>query len=269
MKNIKNSFILLASFIFILGLSSAFAQTKMTREDAELKIKALQTQVKDLETKQDLVKKDIEALNAKKALMQTNLAKCGEDIYALVGATKEQIDAFGQKLAGVEKKIDELSKLSNKDLFDRKSEIDALQKEADELKGSKISLLPAFYDRVQALQPKIDNLKANAVPSEKSYTVGTWSKDKDCLWNISKKPDIYDNPLLWPKIWQGNKDKIKDPDVIKPGWVLKIPANAPLNEDETKAAKKYWMKKKEAAKKDADTQKEPPKEKVKENKVEK
>ena len=49
------------------------------------------------------------------------------------------------------------------------------------------------------------------------YTVGTWAKNRDCLWNIFKKKDIYDNAWLWPKIWQVNRDEIKDPDVIHKG----------------------------------------------------
>ena len=40
--------------------------------------------------------------------------------------------------------------------------------------------------------------------------VGSWSKDRDCLWNIAKKKDVYANAWMWPKIWQGNRDKIKD-----------------------------------------------------------
>ena len=66
-------------------------------------------------------------------------------------------------------------------------------------------------------------MKDSLAKQVKVYTVGTWAKDRDCLWNISKKPDIYDNAWLWPRIWQGNRDQIKDPDVIHQGQKLKIP----------------------------------------------
>jgi nucleoid-associated protein YgaU len=56
-----------------------------------------------------------------------------------------------------------------------------------------------------------------------SYTVGTWAKDRDCLWNIAKKSEIYDDPWQWKKIYLANKSKIKDPDLIYPGQVFKIP----------------------------------------------
>ncbi len=54
------------------------------------------------------------------------------------------------------------------------------------------------------------------------YVVGTWAENKDCLWNIAKKPEIYNNAWRWVDIFQANKDQIKDPDLIYPGQVLQI-----------------------------------------------
>ncbi|MCB1161101.1 MAG: LysM peptidoglycan-binding domain-containing protein [Candidatus Latescibacteria bacterium] len=45
----------------------------------------------------------------------------------------------------------------------------------------------------------------------------------DCLWNISKKEQIYANPWLWPRIYEANKDQIHDPDLIYPDQVFDIP----------------------------------------------
>ncbi|HEY9186427.1 MAG TPA: LysM peptidoglycan-binding domain-containing protein [Bacteroidota bacterium] len=266
MKKLSIYFVFVFTFAFLSGIS-ALAQEKMTPEQADMKIKDLTSQVNSLKEKNKALDEQIEKLKSDKAMLEADLNKCGDDIYALIGATKEQVEAFRQKLNGVEKKIDELSRLSNMDLFERRAEVDDVEKTAKELKASKISLLPEFYDRVQALQGKIDNLRQALAKAEKTYTVGTWSKDRDCLWNISKKPDIYDNPMMWPKIWQGNRDKIKNPDIIRTGWVLKIPAPAPLTDDETKAARSYWMKKKAAE--EGASQKEQPKEKIKEKSVEK
>ena len=44
----------------------------------------------------------------------------------------------------------------------------------------------------------------------------------DCLWNIAKKDYIYNDPLMWPRIYEDNKDKIKDPDLIYPQQVFTI-----------------------------------------------
>jgi hypothetical protein len=85
----------------------------------------------------------------------------------------------------------------------------------------------------------VNGLNATLGGSSKVYTVGTWSRDRDCLWNISKKPEIYDNAWLWPKIWQGNRDQIKDPDLIYPGQKLKIPPKGELNDEEKAALQRY------------------------------
>lgn len=43
----------------------------------------------------------------------------------------------------------------------------------------------------------------------------------DCLWNIAKK--FYKKGALYTKIYNANKDKIKNPNLIYPGQVLIIP----------------------------------------------
>jgi len=55
------------------------------------------------------------------------------------------------------------------------------------------------------------------------YVVGTWERDRDCLWNIAKKPKFYGDPWKWKRIYKANRDKIKDPDLIYPGQRLIIP----------------------------------------------
>ncbi len=44
---------------------------------------------------------------------------------------------------------------------------------------------------------------------------------KDCLWRIAGK--YYKNPWLWKKIYAENKDLIRNPHLIKPGWIIRVP----------------------------------------------
>jgi len=53
------------------------------------------------------------------------------------------------------------------------------------------------------------------------YKVKSWAKYGDCLWQIAG--EYYGNPRLWTRIYKANKNKIHNPDLIRPGWVLKIP----------------------------------------------
>ncbi|MFO1479723.1 MAG: DUF4398 domain-containing protein [Turneriella sp.] len=57
----------------------------------------------------------------------------------------------------------------------------------------------------------------------KTYKVRYIPENRDCLWKIAGYKFIYNNPRLWPKIYRANKAKIKNPDLIYPGQVFKIP----------------------------------------------
>ncbi len=73
-------------------------------------------------------------------------------------------------------------------------------------------------DRAAALAQRIiDSLTAD------TYTVGTWERDRDCLWNIAARRNIYNDPWKWKRIYRANEDKITDPDLIYPGQRLIIP----------------------------------------------
>jgi hypothetical protein len=74
---------------------------------------------------------------------------------------------------------------------------------------------------VKSQEPQVNNegtaLKSCDKVSFKSYTV----QKGDNLWNISKQE--YNNPTKWPNIFEANKDQIKDPNLIYPKQVLRIP----------------------------------------------
>ena len=59
--------------------------------------------------------------------------------------------------------------------------------------------------------------KAPESSSGKTYTV----KSGDSLWSIAKR--FYGNGAQYPKIYEANKDKIKNPNLIYAGQVLTIP----------------------------------------------
>jgi nucleoid-associated protein YgaU len=50
----------------------------------------------------------------------------------------------------------------------------------------------------------------------------------DTLSKIAKQ--FYGNTTDWRRIYEANRDRIKDPDVIQPGWKLEIPAHTPAGE---------------------------------------
>ena len=58
-------------------------------------------------------------------------------------------------------------------------------------------------------------------PATDHYTV----QSGDTLWGISEQATIYQNPLLWPMLYNANRDHIRDPDLIFPDQRFTVPRN--------------------------------------------
>ena len=72
----------------------------------------------------------------------------------------------------------------------------------------------------------LDGIK-EVTPLPEFYIVRPWAETKDCYWNISGRPYVYNNPLLWENLYQANKTampKPEDPNLIHPGMKMKIPS---------------------------------------------
>ena len=66
---------------------------------------------------------------------------------------------------------------------------------------------------VESTAPKVD-------PPAQTYTVNKG----DTLSKIAK--EFYGSANRWHEIYDANRDQISNPDLIQPGWVLKIPTSA-------------------------------------------
>ena len=241
---LRNVVLVMLAALLLVG--SAGAQ-EMTKEQWQQEIAKYTAQRDELNAKLKTLNGEIDALKAESAKADGDYKAGMDELYTMVGADAEKAAAFSKEIEAAEAKADELTRLSDADLMARSGEVDELTKTVAGLWENKLSLIPEFWDRLTALNEKNKSL-VNALQSQvKVYTVGTWQRDRDCLWNISKKKDIYDNAWLWPKIWQGNRDQIKDPDVIQPGQKLKIPKGTELDTEEKSAANKYYAKKASAA----------------------
>jgi nucleoid-associated protein YgaU len=232
--------------LLVLGLGTAVAQ-EMTKEQWQAEITKLTAERDALKTKSAALDAQIAALKTQSSSLDEEYTKELDALYALVGSDASKAAAYRSEIEAAEATANELARLSDADLMARSADVEALAKKKAELWENKLSLIPEFWDRLTALNEKIASIQNALAAQVKVYTVGTWQRDRDCLWNIAKKKDIYANAWLWPKIWQGNRDQIKDPDVIKTGWKLKIPKGNELNAEEKGAARKYYAKKAAAA----------------------
>ena len=210
---LTKSLVYFLSLLFLLSLSS-FAQEEqeMTEEEWQAEMTRLTGQKQSLESEIQTLNTDIENLTTVRNGLQ-DPEQCIDELYALVGATRQDVDNFRNAVNELDGKI----KRKEGPKADRQADLNAL-------KMNKISALPEFYEKVhvkmqQALDEWID------APPVISYTVVRG----DCLWNIAKKKEHYENGFAWPVIYKANRDKIKNPDLIYPDQVFSIP---PLTQEE-------------------------------------
>ena len=226
----------------LLIASVGAAQEKMTKDQWQQQINDFTAQRNDLSAKVKAATDEVTTAQTQSAKLDDDYKKCIDDLYALVGSNAEEAAAYRAQIDAAETSANELSKLSDADLMARSSDVEALSTTVKGLWANKLSVIPEFYDRLTKLNDQVKSLETTLAGQVKIYTVGTWQHDRDCLWNISKKKDIYDNAWMWPKIWEGNRDQIKDPDIIHPGQKLKIPKAGEMTAEEKSAAKKYYRK---------------------------
>ena len=187
---------------------------------------------------------------------------------------------FEQKLNEIKNKLDYYDQLPNSELYKSNQEIKNFIAQYEGLKDENLARAPQFQNDFAEIDNRIEMLKENMYPYgeyyEDNYTVvrgdylvkiagyehiyndpAKWGiiyranrdqiKDPDliypgqvfkiprglrsswkvykgeCLWTISSYPEIYNDPFQWPKIYRANTDQIKDPDLIYPNQILRIP----------------------------------------------
>ncbi len=204
---INRSLIGLLALLFFFSIA-AYAQEekKMTKDEWNAEMARLTTEKESLTKEDSSLQADINNLKDQSSKIQS-YDDCMNELYQMVGATKADVDNFRNAVAELNGKIQR----HEGPKADR-------QKDLDALKANKISALPEFYDEVHnQMQAALDAWVE--APKEITYTV----VKGDCLWNIAKKKDIYNNPFAWPNIYKANRDQIKNPNLIYPKQNFKIP----------------------------------------------
>lgn len=96
-----------------------------------------------------------------------------------------------------------------------KQQIENEKLEIEALKGE----IRGLEEKISDLKSKIAELKAKPV---EIYYIVKWG---DWLSKLAEYTEVYGKGQYrrWKEIYNANKNLIKDPDLILPGWKLKIP----------------------------------------------
>ena len=158
---------------------------------------------------------------------QSDIDATWDEIFRMLGVTRQDYENFQNNVSQLESKVRGLQALSPEQLYQRKSEIDDAQKSLDGLRGNPCAMIPRMTKRLDALQRDLDGVRARVpAPRSEMYSV----MRGDYLWKIAKKPNLYNDPYKWLRIWSANLDKISNPDLIYPGQNLIVPFEVDRNQ---------------------------------------
>jgi nucleoid-associated protein YgaU len=78
-------------------------------------------------------------------------------------------------------------------------------------------------EKPKATQSKNAVVKKAPKPKPKIVPVANYDVGEgETLWTISALPQVYNEGMLWPLLYQANRDQIKDPRQIFPGQTLSV-----------------------------------------------
>ena len=216
------TFLTIALGSLLMASCSSLKPGEITKEQADSTIAVRRSEIASAQADVSKAQADAQKANSDVQQRMADNAKCQDALYAMLGSDRNGYNAYREQLARDEQELAALRALSQGQMQQSMPRVDALEEQIRSLRGNKLVLIPDHMRRVQTLSTSFMEMKHGMVPANSTYTVGTWRKDRDCLWNIAKKPEIYNDPFAWPKIWHANESTIRYPDRIYPGQQLTI-----------------------------------------------
>jgi len=236
----KHGLVTLLAAVVVLALTagSAVAADKMTFEEYQIQLQRYLDRETAALAEVDVEQAIIDSLRARITEIEGEIVAIWDEIYALIGVDKEAMLAFMREIEALEGKVNELARLSPDNLLERASELDELAEAVKALQDDIRALLSEPRSRLERLAARLEALKASLPkPKHDMYVV----LRGDYLWKISGKPQIYDDPWKWMRIYSANRDEIRDPDLIFPDQRLVIPRT--IGRDEHLVAKGEYLQK--------------------------
>lgn len=218
------------SLFLILFSAALFAQDqRLTEEQWTLQYQKTMDSLQTLQSVVTPLEADVKRLNDE--YTRLGVVNCDEELLKIVGATRTDVDAYRKMVNDFEGKL-------------RRREGPKENRVADlaKLRSSKISALPEFFTKVNITLPKMledisddqfvetsETSVSGLTPPKKGQDLSYTVVKGDCLWFIARRKEHYGNGFAWPKIYNANKDQIRNPNLIYPKQQFRIP---PLTEDE-------------------------------------
>jgi nucleoid-associated protein YgaU len=193
-------------------------EMKMTSDDYKAKLAEYTS--REAQAQEDIVTLDASIASLKMQIdaVQKVIDTVQQETLASVSASQAEVKAFNQRVDGLLRQLQGLAALAPEELQRRRGELKAAAMALADLKMSSIAALPEMMAKLMRASKMIDDLMMRA-PDQITYEV----MKGDHLWGIASKPETYEDPYMWPRIYRANREQISDPDMIYPKQMLMVP----------------------------------------------
>ncbi len=234
----KRSLIYLSLIVILIFSMNLFAQEysydyKQMKMD-EYRAELAKWQKREADAKAKIAEEEAKIAKLKEELasLDQQIEQTWNEIYALLGTDKAGYQQYVSDLKAFQNEVSGFVALSPEEIYTRKDEITKFEERLAEFKNDKRSLTSESKGIIAQIEALIQQAKDKATPAAAGrYEV----QPGDYLWKIAKMPEIYGNPYAWIRIYTYNRDQIKNPDLIYPKQVFRIPKVAGPNE--------HWVEK--------------------------
>jgi len=195
---------------------------------------------KKLQGDMTTVQGDVATLQGDMTTVQGDVATLQGDMTTVQGdvATLQKNEKDHEKIHQVLKKdvkdlqtsvsvAKEMAATAKMEADQARKEIKQLARDTQEKTDLLFAKVNSLEKRVRALEQRVGKKPLKLKPKKlypakkigKLYEV----KKGESLWRISGHKDVYNDPSKWKKIYEANKNKIANPNVVYPGQRLVIP----------------------------------------------
>ncbi len=205
-------------------------------------IKLAEAQKREADAKTAIAEEQakIEALKQQIIDVEAQIAATIQEKYDILGITEQDIIDAEAEIASIREELELLLGLMPEELLKRMADIKRNEDRIAALKAKPVSYLWRIRDQIVELDDLLERVKANLPDKLASYEVQLIPGNRDCLYRIAEKEEVYGDPAQWPSIYRANKSQIdngyerykrysEDPkysraqDIIFPGQVFDIP----------------------------------------------
>lgn len=197
-------------------------------EELETELATLQQRKADAIAKQEECALKLEELKKQEIAVNEEYQRIYNDILAMLNVQKKDIPAINNRLQEFDNKISNWESLSDDELWKAKKNVRELVADYKNYRDTNETLVPDYRREFSDLDNRIANLEATLDKAKPRYYEDTYTVVKgDWLSKIAGYSFIYNDISKWPIIWRANRDRIKDPNLIYPDQVIKIPRGLP------------------------------------------